>query len=54
MLILDKFFLKYEGGGGGGKVKSPEQKKLKKPSLIRVKKSFLANRHGKKLFMAKN
>ena len=44
MLILDKFFLKYEGGGGwgvgggGGGVKlTPSEKTtLKKLSLIRV------------------
>ena len=46
MLILDMFFLKYEGGrweaGGVEEVKLtpptfPEKTTLKKPSLIRVK-----------------
>ena len=34
MLILDKFFLKYEEGV---KLTPPEKTTLKKPSLIRVK-----------------
>ena len=41
ILILDKLFLKYEGGEGGG-VKltkpSPGKTTFKKPSFIRVKK----------------
>ena len=40
MLILDKFFLKYEGGWGRGHQIDPTQKKttLINPSLTRVKK----------------
>ena len=41
ILILHKFFLKYEGGrGGGGQIDHPPEKiTLKKPSFIKVNKS---------------
>ena len=42
MLILDKFFLKYEGGRGG-QIDPPEKTTLKKPSLIRVKHAHWKN-----------
>ena len=40
-MILDKFFLKYEGGEGGGSQidLSPEKTSLKNPSFTRVKDS---------------
>ena len=39
ILKLDKFFLKYEGGGGGGLKLSPPQEKLpsKSPALLGLK-----------------
>ena len=38
--MLDKFFLKYEGGGVKGQIDPPPGRTtLKKPSLIRVKGS---------------
>ena len=48
-MILDKFFLKYErgggpgGGGGRGQIdpSPPRKTTLKKPSLIRVKANDL-------------
>ena len=47
MLILDKFFLKYEGrtGGGGGGSNWPPQKKLpsKSPVLLRLKISYFCH-----------
>ena len=39
MLILDKFFLKYERGVELTPLPSPEKTTLKKPSLIRVKQT---------------
>ena len=36
MLILDKFFLKYEGGRGVKLTPAPGKTALKKPILIRV------------------
>ena len=40
-MVLDKFFLKYEGGEGGGSQIDlpPEKTSLKKPSLTKVKDS---------------
>ena len=40
-MILDKFFLKYEWGEGGGSQIDlpPEKTSLKKPSLTKVKDS---------------
>ena len=38
-MILDKFFLKYEGGRGVKLTPPPEKTTLKKPSVIRVKTS---------------
>ena len=51
ILKLDKFFLKYEGGGGGGLKLSPPQEKLPSKSLIRVKRlcSHLRQTHIKLL-----
>ena len=39
ILILDKFFFKYEGGGGGKLTPPPPQKKLpsKSPALLGLK-----------------
>ena len=55
MMILDKFFLKYEGMGGRLKLTSlpPEKTTLKKPSLIKVKVIFTLLHCGKLMEMSK-
>ena len=49
ILILDKFFLKYEGrGGGGGQFDPPPQEKLpsKSPTLLGLKPLYFTSSHS--------